>query len=136
MDTKAEISILENGNLCIHAPLVIKYKDGRKVVISPEALDGKNPDAKPRVQETLVQMIAKGNVWIKMIEDGKVEDIHELARKTGYHRTHVGRILQLANLSPGLTEAIMKGMEPDGISITKLKKPIPESWQEQWEAFV
>ena len=131
MNTKAEISILENGNLCIHAPLVIKYTNGRKVVISPEGLDGKNPDAKPCVQESLVQMIARGNVWMKMIENGKVEDIHELARKTGYHRTHVWRHLQTANLSPAIIEGILEGKEHKSLSLGKLKKPIPESWLEQ-----
>ena len=31
MNTQTEISILDNGNLCLHVPLKIKYKNGRNV---------------------------------------------------------------------------------------------------------
>jgi len=54
-------------------------------------------------------------------------------RGTGYHRSYVGRILQMANLAPQIIEAIMKGTEPDGLSLQKLNKPFQEEWQEQKE---
>ena len=131
MNTQTEISILDNGNLCLHVPLHIKYKNGRKVIIAPVAIDGKIPQAESPRQAGLIQMLVRGNAWMRMIEKGEIADINELAEKTGYHRTHVWRLLQVANLSPAITEAILEGSEPDGLSLTKLKKPIPEIWMEQ-----
>ena len=135
MNARPEIFIQENGNLCLHVPLKIKYKDGRKLIIAPNALDGEVPGVESPVQESLVQMIARGSAWMRMIEDGTISRVQELVAKTGYHRTHIGRILQVANLAPELTEAILEGNEPDGLSITRLKKPIPESWEEQSARF-
>ncbi|OGV54635.1 MAG: hypothetical protein A2017_20450 [Lentisphaerae bacterium GWF2_44_16] len=134
-NTEVKISLLEDGNIRITAPLIVKHKRGRKFVIVPGAIDGEIPDAESPVQGSLALMAARGNVWMRMIEEGKVKDIHELAVKTGYHRTHVWRILQVANLSPGITESILCGTEPDGLSMTLLKRPLPEDWLEQKEMF-
>ena len=44
----------------------------------------------------------------------------------------VTRILFLNSLAPDIVEAILAGIEPDGLSITKLtEQPIPEDWNEQ-----
>ncbi len=135
-DTKADISILDNGNLSITAPLQIRYHLGRKLVIVPGTIEGKSPEAEPPVHEFLIEMVARGHAWMKMIEEGIITCLQELIDKTGYHRTHIARILQVANLSPELTETILNGREPGGLSMTKLKKPIPENWPEQRDAFV
>ena len=42
------------------------------------------------------------------------------------------RVLKLARLSTDIVEAILAGIEPDGLSIAKLtEQPIPEDWNEQ-----
>ena len=52
----------------------------------------------------------------------------EPSLKTGY----VTRILSLNSLAPDIVEAILAGIEPDGLSIAKLTEhPIPEDWNEQ-----
>ena len=52
----------------------------------------------------------------------------QLGLKTGY----VSRILSLNSLAPDIVEAILAGIEPDGLSIAKLtEQPIPEDWNEQ-----
>jgi hypothetical protein len=130
MTSQTEMTILDNGNLCLHVPLKINYKNGRKIIISPEDMEGDStPD--PSSNQAMIQMISRGNAWMHLIEEGKITSISELVEKTGYHRTHIWRHLQVANLSPSLTEAILEGNEPDGLSLTKLKKPIPEKWNEQ-----
>lgn len=128
---KAEISLLDNGNLCISVPIIIKLKHGRKVIIAPQSLAGKVLGGENPVNESLALMLARGYAWMKMLDEGKIHDIQELVEKTGYHRTHVWRILMTANLSPALTEAVLNGTEPDGLSMQKIKSPIPEDWQMQ-----
>ena len=45
---------------------------------------------------------------------------------------YVTRVLGLNNLAPDIVEAILAGIEPDGLSIAKLtEQPIPEDWNEQ-----
>ena len=56
----------------------------------------------------------------------KYEAPHGL--KGGY----VTRILSLNSLAPDIVEALLAGIEPDGLSIAKLtEQPIPEDWNEQ-----
>ena len=42
-------------------------------------------------------------------------------------------LLRLTSLAPDIVEAILRGHEPDGISLRKLQKGVPLCWQEQRE---
>jgi hypothetical protein len=46
-------------------------------------------------------------------------------------RTYVGRMLRLTSLAPDIIEAILRGDEPDGLSLEKLRKDLPVRWEEQ-----
>ena len=39
-------------------------------------------------------------------------------------------MLRLTSLAPDIVEAILRGHEPDGISLENLRKNLPVSWQE------
>jgi len=43
----------------------------------------------------------------------------------GVDRTYVGRMLRLTTLAPDIIVAILRGNEPDGISLEKLRKNLP-----------
>ena len=62
----------------------------------------------------------------------KAESIDAIAASTGSERTHVGRTLKLAFLSPELTEEILNGRQLPGLSLAKLlDADLPLSWQVQ-----
>lgn len=44
-------------------------------------------------------------------------------------------IATLNNLAPDIVEAIVEGNEPDGLSIEKISRNIPEDWAEQRKLF-
>ena len=46
-------------------------------------------------------------------------------------RTYVSRTLRLTSLAPDITEAILRGDEPDGLSLEKLRRHLPVQWDEQ-----
>ena len=46
-------------------------------------------------------------------------------------RTYVGRMLRLTSLAPDIIEAILRGKEPEGMSLEKLRKELPVRWDEQ-----
>ena len=43
----------------------------------------------------------------------------------------IGRMLRLTSLAPDMIEAILRGDEPDGMSLEKLRKDLPVRWEEQ-----
>jgi hypothetical protein len=44
-------------------------------------------------------------------------------------------MLRLTRLAPDIIEAILRGDEPDGLSLEKLRKNLPVRWDEQREAY-
>jgi hypothetical protein len=93
MTMKTEMSVLDNGNLCLRVPLKINYKNGRKLIISPDGTK-ENSNTPLSSNQAMIQMITRGNAWMRLIEEGKIKSIGELSEKTGYHRTHIWRHLQ------------------------------------------
>ena len=51
--------------------------------------------------------------------------------QTDRDRTYVGRMLRLTSLAPDIIEAILRGDEPDGLSLEKLRKNLPVRWDGQ-----
>lgn len=99
---------------------------------------------------TLIEAIAKGYRWQAHLESGeyaslsraKSRGLEDLAKdvgssrrsrkaKTGCDRTYVGRMLRLTSLAPDIIEAILRGDEPNGLSLEKLRKHLPVRWEEQ-----
>jgi len=46
-------------------------------------------------------------------------------------RPDVGRMPRLTSLAPDIIEAILRGDEPDGLSLRKLQKNLPVRWDKQ-----
>ena len=75
--------------------------------------------------------LAKAYAWQEQLESSKYACIEDLARANRVDRTYVSRILRLTGLAPDIVEAILRGDEPNGLSLRKLKDDLPVCWQEQ-----
>ena len=84
---------------------------------------------------TLIEAIAKGHRWQAQIESGEYASLEDLAKDVGCDRTYVGRMLRLTSLAPDIIEAILRGDEPDGLSLEKLRKKLPVRWEEQRKSY-
>ncbi len=137
MNNQPVMTVLDNGDLHIHIPMIIRRMRGRKTVIIPATLSDDDQPQAPAIQsqEALVQALARAYSWAEMIESGEVESIAELARKLDMDGSYITRILRLRTLAPDIIEAILNGEEPDGLSLTNLTKAFPGEWQEQRQFF-
>lgn len=133
--SQPDIKILSNGNLSIEVPLVIKHKNGRKLIIAPDTLDGANIEAESLAQSALVQALARAHAWVGALESGEIRNLQELSEKINLDRSYTGRILQLVNLAPDIQEAILYGSEKDGLSFNKFRNGIPGDWREQRQLY-
>ena len=70
-----------------------------------------------------------------MLESGEYASLEDLAQAVSCDRTYVGRILRLTSLAPDIIEAILRGDEPDGLSLEKLRRNLPVRWDEQRKAW-
>lgn len=131
MKTEIQLTQLDNGNLCIVVPMIIKRMRGRKAIIVPEGQSTQDGEFSEAVQMPLAKAVARAFAWTEALESGRYPDIPGLANALEVDPAYIRRILDLANLSPSLVEAIFRGEEPDGLSLARLRKGFPEAWCEQ-----
>lgn len=133
--SKTTIKVSANGNLQIHIPMFIRRMQGRKMIFTPETLDGKNDQMPDVVQTAIVQSLARAYAWEELLECGDVKSICELARQLDVDNSYVARTLKLTTLAPDIVTAIINGEEPSGLSLSQLVLSFPVDWGEQREHF-
>ena len=123
---------LVNGNIEVSIPVRLKYDGHKTVIVQPDKLpDTLEPGQMTSLQKALVQ----GFQYRDALESGQVRSVSELARKEGQERAFLFRALSLVNLAPDIIGAIVSGMEPPALTLARLRKGIPEDWNEQRKAF-
>ena len=62
--------------------------------------------------------------------------ISDIAESQGVHRSYVSRLIRLAFLSPEITEAILDGRQPLGLTAARLMRVsrLPLDWRAQRQA--
>lgn len=127
MDT-VTTRILENGNLEITIPIVLRSLRGRKRVIAP--------DEENNGQDVILTVLARGLHWQRLIDEGRLANIKELVRFIGKDQSQIARAIRLSRLSPAIVHRIIVGDTPDGISLARLRGDLPVKWSEQEEMLV
>ncbi|MCX6344960.1 MAG: hypothetical protein NT018_07780 [Armatimonadetes bacterium] len=122
----------------IHIPMNLKKRSGRKQIIVPDLHGCSNPESKSNAavnyRDAMVIAIARGFRWKKLLDDGKYQSISHMAGTLGVAAPYMSMIIRLTLLAPDIIKAIVDGREPDGLSIERLRKPMPLLWEEQWNA--
>ena len=123
---------LVNGNIEVTINTRLKYDGHKTVIVQPDTeLPALNPDTMTALQKAVVQ----GFQYRDALESGQVRSVSELARQESQERAFLFRALSLVNLAPDIIQAIVKGTEPDKLSLARLRKAIPDDWDEQRQLF-
>ena len=123
---------LVNGNIEVTIDTRLKYDGHKTVIVQPDTeLPALNPDTMTALQKAVVQ----GFQYRDALESGQVRSVSELARQESQERAFLFRALSLVNLAPDIIQAIVKGTEPDKLSLARLRKAIPDDWDEQRQLF-
>ena len=56
--------------------------------------------------------------------------MNEIAEKLKMDRSYLGRTLKLVNRAPDIVKLIWENRQPSTLTLDKLRKVIPESWEE------
>ena len=119
------------GNMVIRVPMKLKRDRGRKEVVAPSGLEGPVVFSRGQAQQALLLALARAHRWSRMLERGEIASVNELAEQQGVDPSLIGRTLRLATLAPDITQAILSGQEPYGISIRRLTQALPMLWHDQ-----
>ena len=80
--------------------------------------------------------ILQAHQGMAQLTSGKASTMHEIAEKLKMDRSYLGRTLQLANLAPDIVKLIWENRHPSTLTLDKLRKGIPESWEDQRKLFL
>ena len=127
-----EYTKLPGGELEVTIPIRLRY-DGHKTVIhlpedAPPPLDAATMNP---MQKALVQ----GMRFRDAIEAGEAKSVSDLARKARMERVFLYHSREMVNLAPDIVKAILDGGVPDGFTLSRLRKGIPDDWDEQRREF-
>ena len=113
--------------LCVTARLQRAGKEVRMVI---EGTDPFAPSQNP--DPALIKAVLRAHSFHTRLKQGTAGKFAELAQGEAMNRTYFTRLLRLAYLAPDITEAILDGRQPPGLSATKLiEYPLPSSWPAQ-----
>ena len=116
----------------LRVPIEFKVRGGRKEIILPPDANT-TPDVGPR--RPIVIALARAYKWQQMLDAGLVGSLAELAGEVGVDRSYAGRVLRLTSLAPDIAQAILRGVEPDGLSLAGFRAGLPVCWHEQRKQF-
>lgn len=84
----------------------------------------------------LIRALGLAHHWQRLLDDGKVQTIADIAQMEGIDVTQVRRLLRLVLLAPTLVEMIVVSNEQASINLEfVLRRAMPANWQEQGALF-
>ena len=110
-------------------PCHLRRSAGQLEISLPEEI---SETASTPIRKALVQ----AHQGMEQLVTGKASTMREIADALKMDRSFVARTLQLANLAPDLIKMIWNGTAPDSLTLDKLRRGIPESWEEQRKLFL
>ncbi|MBE6367793.1 MAG: hypothetical protein E7052_07800 [Lentisphaerae bacterium] len=66
----------------------------------------------------------------------KAATMREIANKLKMDQSYLAQALKLANIAPDIAKAIWENRHSETLTLDKLRKGIPESWEEQRKLFL
>ncbi len=88
-----------------------------------------------RTVPSLIKAIARAHDWYERLVKGEADDQRSIAKQAGLDERYVRRIFQCAFLAPEIVDAIVEGKQAPGLTLEKLRDPVPLAWAEQRKQF-
>jgi hypothetical protein len=76
-------------------------------------------------------VLARAFHWQELLDTGRYASVTALADALQLDRSYARRILTLATLAPDIVDAIVRGDEPNGLSLERLTKGMPMGCETQ-----
>ena len=118
--------------LMIHIPANFRKRGGEKLVIAAPGA----PKITPPKDDALLTTVVKAFRWKRMLANGEVGSMQEIADKEGVRPSYVGRVMDLCLLAPDIVAAVLDGKQPDGLTLRDLMAGIPLAWPDQRKRFM
>lgn len=127
---RLKITFKDTESNALHGVLELPWSTASSNLTSIE----ENPSGDRQPDQKLIETLARGHSWVRALSDGTNASIEQLAKSVRLHPNIVRQGLRAAFLAPDITEAILSGEQPAGLTSTKLLQIGNLSWKLQREA--
>ena len=124
----------QGDRLVTFIPMRVKRRGFRKLLIGPKTV-GVVAQDEAQSDLQLIKAVAKAFHWQKLLDEGRVVDTTELAKREKLDKTFVNETLRFALLAPEIVEAILAGRQPRTLTLQDLRRRAPDDWAEQLQVF-
>jgi hypothetical protein len=114
------------GSILLQEPFQFARR-GSEVRLILESREAQSEECIP----SLVRAVSQAKTWYEWIVKGEICRMRELAQRAGLNRHYTSRIFPLVNLSPQLTEAVLKGDHPPTLTVAQLTTDVAMEWSNQ-----
>jgi hypothetical protein len=129
-DDNINISLkTENGQETRSVPVQLRQYGHKKLV-----LDSEGRDVLPRKSNkdsALIKALVRAHKWEKALASNDQKSLSAIAKFEDLEFMYVTRIYRLYFLAPKIKEAILDGIQPRTLTLSRLMHNIPVCWQEQ-----
>lgn len=127
-----KIEILENGDLKITRPLELRHVKGRKRILFADERQKLVSEG----EDALALNLARGIRWQELIDTGHYSNGTDLGKAVGRDYSYITRYLRLAQLSPKIVHAILRGDMIAKVRVGDFRFAVPSRWDEQERIFL
>jgi len=118
----------ENGTEKYSIPAQFRTYGGKKLILDAEGKDAVPEQASKN--STLITALVRAHKWEKALTNDR-KTLRGIAIAEGLDPKYVGKIYRLNFLAPKIKEAILDGIQPRTLTLSKLMGDMPLRWQEQ-----
>lgn len=79
----------------------------------------------------LLQALARGHRWLRMLETGDAASMCDIARRESTNHSYVARHINLTLLAPDIVAAILDESLPESVQLLSLAINPPMLWEDQ-----
>lgn len=119
----------EDGQETCSIPVQLHQYGHKKLV-----LDSEGRDVLPRQSNkdaALIKALVRAHKWEKALASNSQKSLSTIAKSENLEFMYVTRIYRLYFLAPKIKEAILDGIQPRTLTLSRLMHNIPICWQEQ-----
>jgi len=111
-------------------PVAFRRRAGRKHITTP---DGRDIVASrtPRIDSSMIRAVVRGHELLELMDASPAMNTIRLGKEQQLDASYVAKYVRITQLAPDIIEAIIKGRQPQTLSMSQLLKPFPDLWHEQ-----
>jgi hypothetical protein len=118
----------DRKTLTVSIPFACQKHRSGKQIVTP---DGAEWTPFARIDNALVQAVARAHHWRELLETGQHGTAANLAKAEKVNDSYLSRVLRLTLLAPDIVESILDGRQPRPLALRALLKRLPPCWELQ-----